>query len=1230
MHQGVNVSRFPTRSCRPNADDVADGNELGVNLHQQVENLLRGRCVEISLGRLSALPGFFKSGDFWRGALDPRLSIEDGARFRHLREFSSAHAWEIESPQDTSKTKPLGTELTVIELGLAILQRGAWTSCSWAVEKALATLMESDSICEFEQYPQAAGLLGFKAKLTNPSAFKLALTSGRLESEVSPNATDQMWDRAAEIAGEAGSFAERKFFDEVLVPTLGFPLLDYLRFQTDLRELGVDSAAFTRQRTDFSIDTGRGLRLVIEVDGRQHYEQQAQLHLDRARDSALKKSGWNIWRVPTSELQDPRRLGSKLVSIMKSVNGGNWGTNLGNPKPRERAAMSAVWGASVVVRIQFLLLEAMRRGILGHHGEWTLFIDEAETNVADLAIQDFSDWFARLRGLYGLNDLPTIKLLNSRGEDAALSIAISCTNPYLECFSDSGAMAFSRPANQFVGEPSLRFSQREYLAAQPEKDLLQSFAQDFFRKSELREGQYEILSRILMGRDVVGLLPTGGGKSLTYQLASLLLPGATLYVAPLKSLLQDQYERLKVDGIDGCGFISSSLNTHERTEQEARFTAGKMRMLQVAPERFLMENFRTLLQDYQSNFGAVTQVVVDECHCVSEWGHDFRPAYLSLSRIVRDRTSRLGNSAPVVALTGTASSIVLDDVCRELGIGDSDAVIRAKRLDRPELDLRFKKVASGNKRLAIADEVTDFLEKYKGTNGGLLVFTQHVNGPLGVFEIATGLSDQVKLQPGNDIRLYSGEAPKKIRDTFIDGQWEKQKAQTQRDFISSRGTSFQILVATSAFGMGIDKSSIRKVIHYLSPQSPEAYYQEVGRAARDREPAMAVLLFSDESAGTTDKVLSPGTDIDEARKLYEGLSRSTPVGDFLTTFFFHASRFTGVDAEVSNAVQGLNAIEHRLDEGDSVVLKYDSSKLSTNWNAQAPLEYTLVRLIHLGVVADYTKNFNAKTFEVTVSPEWNAARSSETKYRELFIEKFESYVKRYETRRVAPLLEGLNAALTSKEIEAAALKAIITYLYSQIERRRRTSTRTMLELVRAGVSDIHEARKRLLFYLQASDKFTHDLELLAKAENDATTWMNIARGVEAPVDVDELRGAAARVLESYPTHPGLLFLSSITRRNPTRGEKDRSKEEFQAALQIVTDRESSDSAADAAEDALQCCDDFDADLAAHLKAVYGAWSYSNFGARFALSHAGKDPIALMSVVNEMLKVANQDIPEIQI
>jgi ATP-dependent DNA helicase RecQ len=789
-----------------------------------------------------------------------------------------------------------------------------------------------------------------------------------------------------------------------------------------------------------------------------------------------------------------------------------------------------------------------------------------------------------------------------------------------------GAYAWSRPANVACLEPSLTFSAGQHLEIAPEKDLLESFARDLFRKAELREGQYEILSKILVGKDVVGLLPTGGGKSLTYQLASMLLPGATIYVAPLKSLLQDQYERLKLEGIDACGFISSALNTQERRVQEERFSAGRMRMLQVAPERFLMQNFRRLLNDYQSRFGSICQVVVDECHCVSEWGHDFRPAYLSLSRIIKNRTSRLGSAAPVVALTGTASSIVLDDVRRELGIQDSASVVRSKRMDRPELELTFELTPTSKKRQALVEHTAEFLARHGGTRGGLLVFTQHVNGSFGVYDLGCEIVNRLNLEFGRDVRLYSGEAPKAISASLSSAEWDREKAQAQRAFISPKGDSFQILVATSAFGMGIDKPSIREVIHYLAPQSPESYYQEVGRAARDREPARAVLLFSDEASGLTDQILSPETSIADARQTHAALKRGKPVGDFLTTFFFHASRFTGVENEVSFAVAAVNAIKQLVDAGSSIVLSYIPNRTANGWNTQGSLEYSLVRLIHLGVVLDYTKDFNANTIEVSVSPLWLDARKNLAACRENFIDSFEAYVRQYETRPTSALVDTMRAAGTVLEVEKAAVTAIVEYLYSQIERRRRTSTRTMLELARAGVTDVAEARKRLLFYLQASEKFTHELEELARADQRSLMWSQIAKDAESPVEVDELRGAVTRVLESYPTHPGLLLLSAIVRRAPSLSDLERSKEEFQAALKLLVGIDSPDAAADAAEEALNRCTNIDASLSGHLRTAYGAWSYVHYGPRFALEHTGADRIARMSVFNEMLAAARAGLP----
>ena len=1178
------------------------------------------RAISQAIGRLSALPSFFRSEAFWKGSLDPRASLR-GTSIQELREFTSSHHWGIyASPQNSSTLSE--SERTTIEVALALLQRGAWTNCSWRVEQALAEQFETANLGRIRRLDESAGLLGFEAHPAIGDHFSTALVTGRLSSETSISEIDTLWREGERRSRCEGSDAEWTFFHDVLAPALGFPLLDYVRLQPLLTQLGLDSQQFAEQRADFALETGRGLKLVIEVDGLQH-EEPVQAAQDIRRDNALKALGWKVWRVPTQRLQNPKDLVDELTDLMHRSKRGTWGINVNQPPARNQELFDVVWGATVVARIQFLLLQALQRGILDIKGGWRISIVEHETNVAKLAIDDFEDWFGRLRYLYGLPDFLPIELAQTNSPDCSLCILISVSNPVaaLDVAVES-PLGWSVPEPGFAQEPVFHFNSSGHIV-NDDQNILLAFAQDIFRKVTFREGQFEILQRILRGHDVMGLLPTGGGKSLTYQLASLLLPGATLYVAPLKSLLQDQFERMTADGIDAVSFISSALTGQAKLEAVERFECGKVRMLQVAPERFLMKGFRALLDRYQASYGRIVQVVVDECHCVSEWGHDFRPAYLSLSRIVKDRTTRLGSSAPVAALTGTASTIVLEDVRRELGMQDKSVEIRASRLDRPELCLNFVVVnTTEDKTNTLIRKAVDFQQLHGGTNGGFLVFTGHTNGSYGVLNLAGSMAKSLNLEIHKDIRVYSGQVPKNFR---LDGiSWDNYKSDTQRDFISGLPGSFQIMVATKAFGMGIDKPSIREIVHVLAPQSPEAYYQEVGRAARDRRPANAYLLFSDQHADKTDIILSPATDINEARKIYKDTGKSS--GDFLITFYFHAERFQGIEIEVKSAFDALSEIHKKIGNGDPLNISFMPVSPQKRWNEESVLEQSLVRLIHMGVVSDYTKDYLARVFSLSPNPRWLEAKETLRTYIDYLVGAFEGYLSRYTMRVARDLFHEMENATDIKMVENATLRAMVTYLYDEIERKRRTATRTMLEITRIGAIHPKEARKQLLMYLQASAKFTDHLERIAKSDQLSTEWTIIMEQVSAPSEIGELRGAVARVLESYPTHPGLLFLSSIVRIQPNDIDLQRSREEFFAALENASELDTPNKAADLAETALEKCEQIDSILAAELGSSFGRWIYENLGSRFALERTAKRRSGRLHVLKLMLNSATQGLP----
>jgi ATP-dependent DNA helicase RecQ len=327
-------------------------------------------------------------------------------------------------------------------------------------------------------------------------------------------------------------------------------------------------------------------------------------------------------------------------------------------------------------------------------------------------------------------------------------------------------------------------------------------ARERFGVDQLRPGQRELIEAVLRGEDALGLLPTGAGKSLCYQLPSLLLPQAVVVVSPLIALMQDQQEKLLQEANIEAAKLDSTLTAGDERAVRAEIRQGEHPLIYVTPERLENPDYLRLLQQ-----GGVSLFVVDEAHCVSQWGHDFRPAYLSL----RDAIRQLGRP-PVLALTATSTPEVTADILRQLAI--EGAHIVETGIDRPNLAFEVLRTVNGQ---AKRRRLQELLAEEPGSG---IVYASTVRT---VNELHRWLSS---IEPRTS--RYHGKLPKRERE------------EAQRRFMSGE---HRLMVATKAFGLGIDKPDIRFVIHYQFPDSIESYYQEAGRAGRDGKSARAVVLY---------------------------------------------------------------------------------------------------------------------------------------------------------------------------------------------------------------------------------------------------------------------------------------------------------------------------------------------------------------------------------------------------
>ncbi len=884
---------------------------------------------------------------------------------------------------------PLPSEIVVLH---NLLQRGMPTMPSLAVEKALTALgytLEKDSETTFD-FPVTEKV---NDVLLDEIFTALHVVDNRFEPDYK-------------------GILESKFEEDVFLrSTRAHPFLrQLLTPQVPLSELMPGRTGFREQRTDFSIplvypidakEAGESVvkGYILEVDGKPYHSSFKQKMLDQSRDSATTKAGWSTQRISEK--------GHALHAFGEIVQQ----PYVAQVAKCYQRAFDAHWikvlqltlTPFAVARVQKVVLDAILSGHLNVNEEkWEIVVIERDVPCAGLAMEDLNEWLKNIFNLSGRTEIPKIILkkvfasqefarAELRGNEALvigeydgtacdLVVDVSMLRRYGMELNLTYPYPFAIVRTERWPWVDRRFYTAKPIAygefAKLEKDRwtptdraegLTWFLQNIFRKKAFRPGQIGILNRALNQKTVIGLLPTGGGKSLTYQLAALLQPGFALVIDPLRSLMRDQVDNLKKNGIDACGLVNSTQTIAEKQYALYQLRTGQTMIFFVSPERMMMEEFRKVLDDMRRRYG-FSYCVIDEVHCVSEWGHDFRPAYLALGRNAVEHLPYAieGKTIPLFGLTATASYDVLADVERELLLQDEpEAIVSAEYTSRDELlyqvlevhvqyetyefqvddtkqklfkvhPVKMQNASSLNANVAEAKlvllnhliqripefyddlnhsaEISPVLErtwdeildsdlrdtyskdkwiaeksekicypKYQTDtlfkdNGGL-IFAPHRSSIFGVSDkfkrqidangrplsgsnkspvfidpkSRRGIADRIQSAQFSGAIPYDfkeGDFPDRFIGTFIGSSDEAQNISALTDKDSFRNQELfitdklKLMVATKAFGMGIDKQNIRFTVHFNSPASPESFVQEAGRAGRDGHLALSYVLIN--------------------------------------------------------------------------------------------------------------------------------------------------------------------------------------------------------------------------------------------------------------------------------------------------------------------------------------------------------------------------------------------------
>lgn len=941
---------------------------------------------------------------------------------------------------------------------------------------------------------------------------------------------------------------EEIFFNTILPGIFEENIFNFIIPQTNLPSLleknnQIDD--FYNQRVDFVFfHPSNNTKIIIEIDGPQHYKN---IDQDNRRDGALIKKGFRVIRIKTEDINN-----NNIENIQKQLDPL---LNIDFPKIESYTNnVKFLYAVRISLQIQIVLLMALQKNFLNIENISNASIctdinllnifDEKESKaIINLAINDFLQLLNNILQIYDIN-------ITKKSPDIFLH-GDKKNNTIKENINISFVNKFSTNENTFfIHDVFLPFSLPNYITPVKELDFklkipaekdLQYFLKYIFRKNSFWEGQYESITRGINGLDTVLLLPTGGGKSLTFQLATFLLPGKSIVIEPIISLMEDQVENLKLLGIDRSIAITGQItNPDDRKKIIELFSQGEYIFAYVSPERFQTEEFRKSLRMLTLH-SPISIIVVDEAHCVSEWGHDFRTAYLNIGRIGRKFCKKNDYVPPIFALTGTASRAVLKDVQRELEIEDFESLITPTSFDRKELNYYILNASSSEKEDNLKIYMNRLLPnqlnisasslystKDKGTNSGI-IFCPHVNGDFGVVEVSEKVSNGLNIASS----FYSGKMPKFWNNL---SKFNAYKRKIARDFKSNR---IPILVSTNAFGMGIDKSNIRYTIHYGLPPSIESFYQEAGRAGRDRNRSICCIIVSNDDTSRTEKLLDANTKIEEISSIINNIKSRDENDDITRALYFHVNAFRGINKEIEDIKKVVVEIGD-IGTSGKTVLTY------SNKDSRNDIEKSIHRLLLIGVVNDYTINYKGKEINIELS---GAGK-------EEIIEKYGNYVFGFlgPKRREVELDKAKEYIdLGYNDFIINILKLLLNFIYNNIEKGRR---RALQEIYLC--SKQKNFREYMLNYLGRGKNYSIEItEMLEKVLNASDAGINeiqeVIEEIQSPREAAELRGSISRSLESYPDQPALLLGRAFSEIYTSNYNADIIEQNLFASISSATD-----------------------------------------------------------------------------